>query len=97
MSSDSFRQTLFNTILWIAIVPVVTVIFGLAIAVLADRLKPKSENLVKTIIFLPMAISMIGAATVWDFIFVVRPEGPPDRPPERDHRPSASTPSPGSR
>jgi alpha-glucoside transport system permease protein len=55
----------------------VTVIFGLAIAVLADRLKPKSENLVKTIIFLPMAISMIGAATVWDFIFVVRPEGQP--------------------
>src|SRR6185436_2250535 len=77
LTSDSFRATLFNTILWIVIVPVVTVIFGLAIAVLADRLKPKSENLVKTIIFLPMAISMIGAATVWNFIYEVRPKGQP--------------------
>ena len=77
LSSSNFRDTLFNTILWIIIVPVVTVIFGLAIAVLADRLRPKSENLVKTIIFLPMAISMIGAAIVWNFIYEVRPKGQP--------------------
>jgi len=77
LQSEPFRQTLFNTALWIIIVPVVTVMLGLAIAVLADRLPTKSENLVKTLIFMPMAISMIGAATIWNFIYEARPKGQP--------------------
>ena len=77
LQSESFRQTLFNTLLWIVIVPAVTVMIGLAIAVLADRLKARSENLVKTLIFMPMAISMIGAATIWNFIYEARPKGQP--------------------
>ena len=77
LQSEQFRQTLFNTLLWIVIVPTVTVLLGLGVAVLADRLRPRSENLVKTIIFMPMAISMIGAATVWNFIYESRPKGQP--------------------
>jgi alpha-glucoside transport system permease protein len=76
-SSHEFRQTLFNTLLWIIIVPAVTVVIGLLVAVLADRLSPSSEKAAKTVIFLPMAISLIGAATIWRFVYEYEPKGQP--------------------
>jgi alpha-glucoside transport system permease protein len=75
--SPDFRHTLINTLLWILIVPAVTVVIGLIVAVLADRLKPGAEKAAKTIIFLPMAISLIGAATVWRFVYDAEPKGQP--------------------
>lgn len=75
LQSSSFQDTLFNTLLWMAVVPALTVVLGLAIAVLADRLNPAWENTSKTIIFLPMAISFVGAGTVWGLIYNYRPEG----------------------
>ncbi|MCW2828315.1 MAG: sugar transporter permease [Marmoricola sp.] len=75
LSSHSFQQTLVNTLLWIIIVPVVTVVMGLVVATLADRLKPGAEKLSKTLIFMPMAISMVGAATVWRFVYAANPAG----------------------
>ena len=75
LGSSDFRQTLYNTLLWIAVVPAVTVALGLGVAVLADRLGPQSEKLSKSIIFLPMAISGVGQATIWRFIYEARPEG----------------------
>ena len=77
LSSSAFRETLFNTLLWIIIVPAATVVLGLVVAVLADRLKPGAEKLSKTIIFMPMAISAVGAATVWRFVYSAQPEGQP--------------------
>ena len=77
LGSSDFRQTLYNTLLWIAVVPAVTVALGLGVAVLADRLGPQSEKLSKSIIFLPMAISGVGQATIWRFIYEARPEGEP--------------------
>jgi alpha-glucoside transport system permease protein len=75
LSSQGFRDTLFNTLLWILIVPAVTVILGLLVATLADRLQPTGEKVAKTLIFLPMAISMVGAATIWRFIYYAAPAG----------------------
>jgi alpha-glucoside transport system permease protein len=75
LASADFRATLFNTLLWVIIVPTFTVVFGLAVAVLADRLRDRAEKLSKSIIFLPMAISLVGAATVWRFIYEARPPG----------------------
>ena len=75
LTNSGFHQTLFNTLLWMIIVPIATIILGLGVATLADRLQPRYENLSKTIIFLPMAISMVGAATVWRFVYAYRPEG----------------------
>jgi alpha-glucoside transport system permease protein len=75
LGSGDFQQTLLNTLLWILIVPALTVILGLAVAVLADRLQPRAEKLTKSIIFLPMAISMVGASTIWSFIYAARPKG----------------------
>ncbi len=75
--SVDFRQTLFNTLLWIIIVPAVTVVIGLMVAVLTDRLSARGEKLTKTVIFLPMAISLIGAATIWRFVYDAEPKGQP--------------------
>ena len=66
-----------NTLLWIAVVPAVTVVLGLAVATLADRLGPRGEKLTKSAIFLPLAISGVGAATIWRFIYEARPAGEP--------------------
>jgi alpha-glucoside transport system permease protein len=77
LTSNTFQQTIYNTLLWILVVPAVTVIIGLAVAVLADRLGPRGEKLSKTLIFLPMAISMVGASVVWRFVYSSQPEGQP--------------------
>ncbi len=75
LKSNSFQDTLFNTLLWMIIVPVATVVLGLGVAVLADRLNPRGEKLAKTLVFMPMAISMVGAGTVWRLLYAYRPEG----------------------
>jgi alpha-glucoside transport system permease protein len=75
--SDDFRQTLFNNLLWIIFVPPIVVIVGLAVATLADRLSPRGERISKAVIFVPMAISFVGAATIWRFVYEARPAGRP--------------------
>ncbi len=77
LTSEDFRATLYNTFLWILIVPVACVVMGLAVATLADRLGPRGENAVKTMVFLPMAISLVGASVVWNFVYEFRPAGRP--------------------
>jgi alpha-glucoside transport system permease protein len=76
-TSPEFINTITNTLLWLAIVPTVTVILGLIVAVLADKLSPTWEKVAKSVIFLPMAISMVGAATIWRFVYAYAPEGRP--------------------
>jgi alpha-glucoside transport system permease protein len=71
------RSAIFNTLLWILIVPITSVAVGLLVAVLSDRLSPTWEKVSKSIIFLPMAISFVGASTIWLFIYAWRPEGQP--------------------
>jgi alpha-glucoside transport system permease protein len=77
LTDPSFLQVLFNNLLWIIVVPAVTVVLGLGVAVLADRLRPTGEKVSKTFIFLPMAISMVAAATIWRSIYEYQPAGAP--------------------
>lgn len=77
LTSSEFLGVLFNNLLWILIVPASTVVLGLGVAVLADRIKARSEKLTKTVIFLPMAISMVGAATIWRSVYEYQPVGEP--------------------
>ncbi|WP_084959325.1 carbohydrate ABC transporter permease [Thermoactinospora rubra] len=77
LGSPGFRSTLVNTLLWIVIVPAATIGLGLGIAVLADRLKPRAEKLAKTAVFMPMAISAVGAGTIWRFVYAANPPGEP--------------------
>lgn len=56
-----------NNLLWIIFVPLFSVTLGLVIAVLVDRIK--WEKVAKAFIFLPMAISFVGASVIWRFIY----------------------------
>ena len=64
---EAFR----NNLMWIVFGSTLSVIFGLLIAVLADR--SRWEKLAKSMIFLPMAISFVGASIIWNFIYEFRP------------------------
>nr|MDQ2961179.1 sugar ABC transporter permease [Candidatus Dormibacteraeota bacterium] len=77
LTDSTFLSVLFNNLLWIIIVPACTVALGLGVAVLADRLKPTGEKVSKTVIFMPMAISMVGAYTIWRTIYDFDPAGSP--------------------
>lgn len=77
LSSPSFLQTLLNNLLWIVVVPAVTVIVGLFIATLADRLGPLREKTFKTLLFVPFAISGIAAGTMWSFVYYYNSPGQP--------------------
>ena len=73
-SDPDMQTTLVNNLLWLAIVPALTVLLGLAVAQLSDKLSPRWEKVSKSIIFLPMAISFVGAATIWRFVYA-SPDG----------------------
>lgn len=66
---QSFR----NNLMWIVFGSTFSVVFGLVIAVLADR--SSFEKAAKSLIFLPMAISFVGAGIIWNFIYEYRPAG----------------------
>jgi len=64
-----------NNALWVFFFTAATVTFALILAVLSDRVR--YEKLVKSIIFVPAAISMVGAAVIWKFVYAYRPIGVP--------------------
>lgn len=68
-------QAFVNNLGWMIIGGSLTVILGLAVAVLADR--SSYERLAKAAIFLPMAISMVGAGIIWNFIYEVKDPNDP--------------------
>jgi len=72
-NSEEFRSAILNNILWLILVPAVTVFFGVIVAVLADKLSTSSEKISKSIIFLPMAISFVGASTIWLLVYQFDP------------------------
>jgi len=74
-TSDSIHQVLLNTLLWIIVAPIVTTALGLCIALLVDRLK--NEAVYKSLIFMPMAISFVGASIIWRFIYETRDPSQP--------------------
>ncbi|HEY5011473.1 MAG TPA: sugar ABC transporter permease [Acidimicrobiia bacterium] len=73
-TDPSMLNSIRNTFGWILFVPIVAVTIGLVFATLADRLR-RGEAVAKSLIFLPMAISFVGAAVVWRFMYSFRPQG----------------------
>jgi len=69
---EAFRNNIF---FWMLLGVPLTVGFGLLVAVLADR--SKFDRVAKAFVFLPMAISFVGAGVIWNFIYEVRPVGIP--------------------
>ncbi|MEO0520761.1 MAG: sugar ABC transporter permease, partial [Cyanobacteria bacterium P01_A01_bin.116] len=73
LTAPDMLITFRNNVLWLVLVTGLSVALGLVIAVLIDRVK--YEPLAKSLIFLPMAISFVGASVIWRFIYAYRPEG----------------------
>jgi alpha-glucoside transport system permease protein len=60
-----------NTIIWVLVVPALSTAIGLAYAVFIDR--SRGERFFKILVFLPMAISFVGASVIWRFVYDYRP------------------------
>jgi alpha-glucoside transport system permease protein len=64
-----------NSLVWVIVVPALAVVIGLGFATMADKISARAESVSKSVIFLPMAISFVGASVVWTFVYAFRPEG----------------------
>jgi alpha-glucoside transport system permease protein len=67
LTSATMLGSFLNNLIWIILMGSGTVLFGLLIATLADRVR--YEVVAKAIIFLPMAISFVGAGVIWKFVY----------------------------
>jgi alpha-glucoside transport system permease protein len=65
-------KVLRNTAAWVILVPTVSTFIGVVYAVLVDRVR--MEKVAKALIFLPMAISLVGASIIWKFVYDYRDE-----------------------
>ncbi len=70
---STLQGVVWNNIWWVVTVAGLSTVLGLLLAILAER--ARGERVAKTLIFMPMAISMVGAAVIWDFIYEVQPTG----------------------
>ncbi|HZV25152.1 MAG TPA: sugar ABC transporter permease, partial [Acidothermaceae bacterium] len=61
------QSVLLNTLLWLIVAPLAATGIGLTIAIVVDRMK--HQSLVKSLIFMPMAISFVGASIIWKFVY----------------------------
>jgi alpha-glucoside transport system permease protein len=75
LSDPSVLISIRNNVLWIVLLTGLVLVFGLAFAVLADRVP--YESVAKSLIFMPMAISFVAAGVIWRFMFYYRPPGQP--------------------
>jgi alpha-glucoside transport system permease protein len=72
-TSPQFLLVLRNNVLWLILATAGTVLLGLITAVLVDRVR--IESVVKAAIFIPMAISFVGASVIWLFVYAYAPKG----------------------
>jgi ABC-type sugar transport system permease subunit len=69
----ALRGIIWNNLFWVVFVTGVATVLGLAIAALADR--AVGESVAKSLIFMPMAISFVGASVIWRFVYAFVPAG----------------------
>ena len=70
-AEPKFWEAMRNNMLWLIVVPAFSTAFGLLAAQLTDRIS--WGNIAKSLIFMPMAISFVGAAVIWKLVYDVRP------------------------
>lgn len=75
VTDPAMRIAFRNNVLWLVVGTGFSVVIGLVFAALVDRVR--REAFAKTFIFLPMAISMVGASVIWKFVYAWQPEGQP--------------------
>ncbi|MFC7479313.1 carbohydrate ABC transporter permease [Luedemannella flava] len=74
-TTPAIQDILINTLLWIIVAPLVTTVLGLTLALLVDRVR--GESAYKSLIFMPMAISFVGASIIWKFVYDYRDPSQP--------------------
>ncbi len=67
---QNFLLTIRNNFLWLVVVPAAATALGLVVAVLADRVW--WGGFAKSMVFMPMAISFVGASVIWKFVYDYR-------------------------
>ena len=70
-SQDDTLISLRNNVLWVILLPLLVVALGLLVAVLVDRVR--YESTVKSVVFLPLAISFVAASVIWKFMYDLDP------------------------
>jgi alpha-glucoside transport system permease protein len=73
--SEDALTALKNNLLWLVFLTLLTVGIGLLVAVLVDRVR--YESVAKSVIFVPLAISMVAAGVVWLYMYGYNPPGSP--------------------
>ncbi|MGH2479654.1 MAG: carbohydrate ABC transporter permease, partial [Ktedonobacteraceae bacterium] len=72
-TDSAMLDVLRNNLLWLVLATAGTVLLGLIIAILMDR--ARLEGMLKSAIFIPMAISFVGASAIWKFVYDYRGPG----------------------
>ncbi|MCO5064014.1 MAG: sugar ABC transporter permease [Rhizobiaceae bacterium] len=72
-SDQEFHNSLLNNLMWLIVVPAACTFLGLVIAVLTDKIW--WGTIAKSLIFLPLAISFVGASVIWKFVYEYRGDG----------------------
>ena len=70
-TEDKFWESMKNNMIWLLVVPAMSTAFGVLAAQLTDRIW--WGNIAKSLIFMPMAISFVGASVIWKLIYDTRP------------------------
>jgi alpha-glucoside transport system permease protein len=73
--TPAIRTVLYNTLLWLVVAPLLATALGLAIALMVDRMK--RQAVAKSLIFMPMVISFVGASIIWNFVYSYRESSRP--------------------
>lgn len=64
-----------NNFIWLLVTPIAAVLIGLVFAGMVDKIR--LESLAKSFVFMPLAISFVGAAVIWKFVYAWKPGGQP--------------------
>ncbi|MFF1875352.1 sugar ABC transporter permease [Streptomyces sp. CB03911] len=70
LTTESVQHVLLNTLLWLAVAPLAATGLGLLLALLIDRVR--GQSVYKSLIFMPMAISLVGASIIFKFVYDAR-------------------------
>jgi alpha-glucoside transport system permease protein len=70
---STMQGVIWNNLWWVVTVAGLSTFMGLILAILSDRMK--GESIAKSFIFMPMAISMVGAAVIWSFMYEIQVSG----------------------
>ncbi|HCQ66942.1 MAG TPA: alpha-glucoside ABC transporter permease, partial [Rhodobacteraceae bacterium] len=72
VDEPKFWEAIRNNLMWLVVVPAASTAFGLLVAQLTDRIS--WGNIAKSLIFMPMAISFVGASVIFKLIYDARPQ-----------------------